>query len=150
MKKLVLAAAIAALVFASALVGSAKSDYGKAQYQIAFSSNCNNPTFCVDQNGNPQLGGDWGWAALNADGTGDLVVTGCGHLPGFGGGAFNEHVDIYSWGVQDGVFWIFSASDPSFVGPSPIPFEPKNSYHFSFRPAPGVNVEGQVTQIVSH
>jgi hypothetical protein len=146
MRKLVLMAALAGLVAASAFVGSAKADYGKAQYQIAFSSNCNNVTFC----GTGGLGGDWGWAALNADGTGDLVVTGCGHLPGFGGGAFNESIDIYLWGIQDGVFWIFSASDPSFEGPSPIPAEPGNSYHFSFRPAPGVDVEGQVTQIVSH
>jgi hypothetical protein len=146
MRKLLLMAAVASLMAAAAAVGSAKADYGKAQYQITFSSNCNNATFC----GNG-LGGDWGWAALNADGTGDLVTTGCGHFPGFGGGAFNEHVDIYQWSIDTvtGYFRIDSASDPSFEGDTPIPYEPGNSYHFSFRPAPGVNVEGQVTQIVS-
>ena len=129
--------------------GTANADYGKALYQITFSSNCNNRTYCVDASGNPQLGGDWGWAALNADGTGDLVVTGCGHLPGYGGGAFNEHVDIYQWEIKDGVFFIDSASDPSFEGPSPIPYQSARSYHFSFRPAAGVNTEGQVTKIAS-
>lgn len=147
MKKLLIVAALAAVVAVSAFAGSAKADYGKAQYQITFSSNCNNPTYCVDQNGNPQLGGDWGWAALNADGTGDLVTTGCGHLPGFGGGAFNEHVDIYHWEIKDGVFFIDSASDPSFEGPSPIPGQVG---HFSAHPAPGVAIEGQVTLIPSH
>jgi hypothetical protein len=149
MRRLVPLCLLMALAATLAFAGRANADYGKAQYQITFSSNCNNPAYCRDENGNPQLGGDWGWAALNADGTGDLVVTGCGHLPGFGGGAFNEHVDIYQWEIKDGVFFIDSASDPSFDGPSPIPYQPGHSYHFSFRPAPGVNVEGQVTQITS-
>ena len=148
MRKLVLVAALFAAVGA-VYTATASADYGKAQYQITFSSNCNNPTFCVDQYGNPQLGGDWGWAALNADGTGDLVTTGCGHFPGFGGGAFNEHVDIYQWTVDasTGMFEIVLASDPSFEGDTPIPYEAGHSYHFGAPIAPGVNVEGQVTQI---
>ncbi len=141
------AAALCAAATMAVTAGTAAADYGKAQYQITFSSNCNNLAYCVDSNGNPQLGGDWGWAALNADGTGELITTGCGHLPGFGGGAFNEHVAIYKWEFKDGVFVIDSASDPGFDGPTPIPYEPMRSYHFSFRPAPGVDAEGQVTLV---
>ena len=40
---------------------------------------------------------------------------------------------------MDGVFWINSASDPTFDGATPIPYEPLHSYHFSARPAPGIN-----------
>lgn len=142
MRKVIVLCGLVAVAGLFAFVGSAKADYGKAVYQMTFSSNCNNLSFCGGFGG-----GDWGWAALNSDGTGDLEVTFCGHAPGLGGGAGHESVDIFGWKVQDGVFWITSASDPSFEGPSPIPFEPLDSYHFSFRPAPGVNSEGQVTRI---
>lgn len=144
MRKLLVLCGLVAVAGLFAFAGSAKADYGKAAYQIAFSSNCNNPSFC-----GAFLGGDWGWAALNADGTGDMEVTFCGHSPGLGGGAGHESIDIYQWTIMNGVFWIVSASDPGFEGPSPIPYQPLQSYHFSFRPAPGVNAEGQVTRIPS-
>ncbi len=145
MRKLSIVATVAVLVAVSAFAGSAKADYGKAQYQITFSSNCNNVAFC----GADGLGGDWGWAALNADGTGDLIVTGCGHVPGLGGGAFNEHINIYHWSVdtETGMFQIDSSSDPSFDGDTPIP---AHVGHFASHPAPGVAIEGQVTLIPSH
>jgi hypothetical protein len=122
---------------------AAHADYGNlAKYQITFSENCNNASLCLA--GEEGLGGDWGWAVLNTDGTGDLQITFCGHQPGVGGGAGHEAVDIYAWHIADGVFFIDSASDPNFVGPTPIPGAPG---HYSQHPAPGVAIEITVTAI---
>src|SRR6266536_170790 len=122
------------------LVGapSASASYNNlALYQIGFSQNCNNPSFCLG--GQEGLGGSWGWAVLNTDGTGDLQITFCGHAPGQGGGAGHEDVDIFAWHIdQNGFFFIDSASDPNFEGESPIPAQPG---HYNMRPAPGVAIE---------
>jgi hypothetical protein len=137
------------LVMATAtlLIGapSASADYGKlAQYQITFSQNCNNPDYCLG--GDQGLGGAWGWLVLNNDGTGDLEITFCGHLPGVGGGAGHEDVDIDAWHVDtaNGVFFIDSASDPDFEGDTPIPATPG---HYNLHPAHGVNMEITVAKI---
>jgi hypothetical protein len=123
-----------------ATAGSASATYGpNALYQITFSANCNNPSVCGDE-----LGGDWGWAVLNNDGTGDIQTTFCFHLPGFGGGAGHADVDIFAWHNGGTVFVIDSASDPEFEGPSPIPSSPG---HYIVHPAPGVNMEITVTKI---
>ena len=124
---------------------NAGASYGPlAVYQIAFSQNCNNASFCLGGQGG--LGGTWGWAALNSDGTGDLEVTFCGHAPGQGGGAGHEHVDVFAWSIakHKGVFRFDAASDPSFVGPTPIPATPG---HYNMHPAPGVAIEITVTKI---
>ena len=143
MKKLLVLCGLVAVAGVLAFAGSAKADYGKAAYQITFSENCNNISLCGGFGS-----GSWGWAALNADGTGDLEVTFCGHATGGGGGgAGHESVDIFHWSIHDGFFFIDSASDPGFVGQTPIPFQDLKSYHFSSRPAPGINSEGQVTRI---
>jgi hypothetical protein len=90
------------------------------------------------------LGGSWGWAALNTDHTGDLVITFCGHLKGYGGGAGNEHLDVM-WTVDsNGMIFFTWASDPSFEGETPIPAAPG---HYSQHPAPGVAVELTVKTI---
>jgi hypothetical protein len=136
------AVAAAALV---ASVPAANADYGRlAQYQITFSQNCNNPAYCLG--GQDGLGGSWGWAVLNSDGTGDLQITFCGHLPGVGGGAGHEDVDFNSWSIDqaNGVFFINSASDPDFEGDTPIPAAPGQ---YNIHPAPGVNIEITVTKI---
>ena len=128
----------AVLAFGAAPAGAT---YGPtAQYQVALSDNCNGPN-CTNPDGN---GGDWGWGVFNNDGTGDLVITFCGHLKGFGGGAGNEHIDIYAWHIAGGVFVIDDASDPSFEGPSPIPSTPG---HYNIKDAPGITTEIQVTRI---
>jgi hypothetical protein len=122
---------------------SASAAYGNtAEYQITFSQNCNNASLCLG--GDEGLGGDWGWAVLNNDGTGDLEITFCGHVPGVGGGAGHASVDITGWTRANGVFVITGASDPEFVGPTPIPDQP-GQYHE--HPAPGVNMEITVTKI---
>jgi hypothetical protein len=139
---LLLATLGTALGVSVATAGSASATYGPlAQYQVTLSSNCNNPSACPGG-----LGGEWGWAVFNSDGTGDLQATGCFHLLGMGGGAEHSDVDIFAWHIDttDHVFVIDSASDPSFVGPSPIPSNPG---HYSDHPAPGVAVEIQVTKI---
>ena len=131
-----------ALGVSVATAGGASATYGPlAQYQVTLSANCNNPDPSVCPNG---TGGMWGWAVFNSNGTGDLQATECFHLLGFGGGAGHSDVDIFAWHIEGGVFVIDSASDPNFVGPSPIPSTPG---HYSDHPAPRVAVEIQVTKI---
>jgi len=137
---LLLATLGTALGVSVATAGTASATYGPlAQYQVTLSSNCNNPSVCGDN-----LGGEWGWAVFNSNGTGDLQATECFHLLGFGGGAGHADVDIFAWHIAGGVFVIDRASDPEFVGPSPIPSTPG---HYSDHPAPRVAVEIQVTKI---
>jgi hypothetical protein len=83
--------------------------------------NCNNLSVC-----GPNLGGGWGWAVVNANGTGDLQATFCFHVLGMGGGAGHSSVDSFAWHIAGGVFVIGPASDPSFEGPSPIPAQPRH------------------------
>src|SRR5712691_8701960 len=106
-----LAAAAAALVGVSA--SSARADYGPlAQYQTTFSFNCNNPSFC----GADGLGGFWGWAVFNTDGSANAQLTGCGHLQGGPGGTagaehFSADVPAGGWFIgPNGDFWIRSRS----------------------------------------
>jgi hypothetical protein len=146
MKRVALLACMSMLGATATLVlgaQSASAEYGNlAEYQIAFSQNCNNPDFCIGEG----LGGSWGWAVLNNDGTGDLQITFCGHEPGVGGGAGHEDVDIYAWHEDEakGIFVVDSASDPDLEGDSPIPSEPG---HYNMHPAPGVNIEIVVAEI---
>jgi hypothetical protein len=52
----VLGAAVALSVAVGVAAGPAKAEYGPlAEYQVAISMNCNNPSFC-----GPDLGGFWG------------------------------------------------------------------------------------------
>lgn len=144
MGKLRLTMAVAAVSVAALAVWapSANATYGPgAEYQIAFSQNCNNAKFCLGGGGG--LGGDWGWAVLNKDGTGDLQITFCGHGGG-GGGAGHASVDIYSWTIDHGVFDITSSSNPQFNGDSPIPAAPG---HYNMHPAPGVAIEITVKKL---
>jgi hypothetical protein len=105
---LVLAVAACALAFTG---GAAKADYGPlAVYQVTFSFNCNNASLC-----GPDLGGFWGWAVFNSDGSVDAELTGCGHTPGGGGGAIHFHADGEDWFIQNGDFWISSEVD-TYVG----------------------------------
>src|SRR5437762_4664933 len=129
-------------------------------WQIGFSGNCNNPSFCGDE-----LGGFWGWVEFDrfANGTitGDAQTAFCFHTLGGGGaGAGHADVDITSAHIgpaQPGdpnypggqVFYIdhnvttFTGHGapppitdaPDFLGDSGFPVEPG---HYSFHPAAGV------------
>ena len=155
---------LSTVVAASLLAGSAKADYGPlAVYQITISQNCNNPTFC-----GPNLGGFWGWAVFNSDGTADAELTGCGHLVGGGGpgtaGAGHFHADVPQWYIDSGTgtFVVVDETD-TFVGHGPpqsvftpgatdtgIPAAPG---HYStdeilgFAAPPGVSFQIQVVKI---
>jgi hypothetical protein len=128
------------------------------------------PSFCGND-----LGGFWGWVEFDraADGsiTGDAQLTGCGHSVGGGGpgSAGAGHADVDATSVRIGpsqpddpnypsgqVFYVDSnvvkftgrgtpttvTNDPDFLGDTGIPVEPG---HYSFRPAPGVSFELQVS-----
>lgn len=167
MKRLRLFAAALAVAAAAAFVGlgaaPARADYGPlAVYQVTFSMNCNNPSFC----GSDGLGGFWGWAVFNSDGTADAELTGCGHLQGGpgggGGGAGHFHADVPHWYISGGTFWVVDETD-TFVGhgtpvsvttpgatDTGIPAAPGHysaSDLFGFSPPPGVSFNIQVTKI---
>lgn len=137
----VLAAAIPFLVGAPR-VSAAYNNH--AEFQITFSQNCDNAALCLGGAGG--LGGDWGWAVLNSDGSGDLQITFCFHAPGLGGGAGHEDVNIYAWSIDttNHVFFINSASDPTFEGDTPIPAAPG---HYNLHPATGVSIEITVVAV---
>jgi hypothetical protein len=165
-KRLTLVFVLSAVVAASLLAGNAKADYGPlAVYQVAISQNCNNPDFC-----GPELGGFWGWAVFNSDGTADAELTGCGHLQGGpgggGGGAGHMSIDATGWFIGDnGNFWIshetvtFTGHGPPVTledpdGPYPsdtgIPAAPghyRTSDLLGFQPPPGVSFQIQVVKI---
>jgi hypothetical protein len=156
------AALVTSLVAVAAFAGSARADYGPlAQYQLTISENCNNPTFC-----GPFLGGFWGWAVFNTDGSADAEFTGCGHLAGGGGpgtaGAGHFHADARWFVGTNGDFWTFDETD-TFVGgggtqvvSNPAPSDtgiPAAPGHLStndilgFVAPPGVSFQVQVTKI---
>jgi hypothetical protein len=95
------------LAFVAFSAAPATLAYGNSHttqlWQVTASLNCNGPSstraICDEAFGGP--GGQWIWGVLNADGTGDATVTGCGHVTGGGGpfqaGAGHENVDILSW-----------------------------------------------------
>ena len=175
-------AGAAALLLASALplaataVPSANADtssgYGKAEYQTAFSVNCDNPSICGGQN----LGGFWGWSQFNVDGTGNAQLNNCGHLEGGGPAAGAQHFadDIADLNGQpgwyigpNGDFWITNET-ATFTGRNggppitvvdptpPYPLDtgiPTAPGHYStadllgFTAPPGESIQIQVTKI---
>ena len=154
---LTVVAAVVAWVGMTAAPASA--DYGPlAVYQVTLSFNCNNPGFC-----GPDLGGFWGWAVFNSDGTADAELTGCGHLQGGGGGgAGHFHADVPHWYISGGDFWVVDETD-TFVGhgqpvsvftpgaqDTGIPAAPghyNTTQLLGFSPPPGVSFNVQVTKI---
>ncbi len=164
---MVLAPMLGALLFgASVLTASAANAYGSAAvWQITISENCNNPTICVNQHGQPELGGFWGWAEFDNDNTGDAEFAFCGHGgPGVGGGgAGHESIDVTSWHIgKNGDFYVNSEID-TFTGHGTpvtqvIPKEnsdtgiPASPGHYSTEEvmgftAPGVAIEITVVKI---
>jgi hypothetical protein len=162
-----LTVAAAASVWVGLTAAPAGAEYGPlAVYQVTFSFNCNNPSFC----GSDGLGGFWGWAVFNSDGTGDAELTGCGHLQGGpgggGGGAGHFSSDIDGWFIGgNGDFYVSHETvrfvghgtpvtmvdpDPPYPSDTGIPAAPG---HYSttdilgFAPPPGVSFNVQVTKI---
>jgi hypothetical protein len=152
---LVLALAACALAFTA---GSARAEYGPlAVYQVTFSFNCNNPSVC-----GPDLGGFWGWAVFNSDGSADAELTGCGHtVGGGGGGAIHFHADAEDWFIQNGDFWVSSEVDtyvgrfahtevissPTDTGIPAAPGHYSTSEILGFKAPPGMAIQIQVTKI---
>src|SRR5262245_34553054 len=97
---LVFVVALAAATALTAGLASSAGAYGGGSshdtWQVGFSFNCDNPSWCGND-----LGGFWGWWEFDraADGTitGDAELTGCAHSVGGGGpggGAGHGHLDI--------------------------------------------------------
>jgi hypothetical protein len=140
---LAVAAGLAAVL--GVTTAPAGAAYGPlAEYQVAISANCNNVSIC----GADGLGGFWGWAVFNTNGTADAELTGCGHLQGGGGGgASHMSVDASAWKIQNGTFW--TSQDGVTYHDTGIPAAPG---HYSTMDlfgmtAPGVSFMYQVTKI---
>ena len=109
------------------------------------------------------LGGFWGWAVFNSDGTADAELTGCGHLQGGGGGgAGHFHADVPHWYISGGDFWVVDETDTCVGHGQPvsvftpgaqdtgIPAAPghyNTTQLLGFSPPPGVSFNVQVTKI---
>jgi hypothetical protein len=164
--RLLLAALAVAITCVCVSAAPAGAAYGPlAVYQVAFSFNCNNPSFC-----GPELGGFWGWAVFNSDGTSDAQLTGCGHLQGGpgggGGGASHFSAHATGWFIGGNGDFFISHEVDTFVGHGPpvtltdpeppypadtgIPAAPghyNTTQLLGFSPPPGVSFSIQVTKI---
>ncbi len=174
-KRLLSASAVllaSALPLALATAAATSAYASGAEIHAAISLNCNNPSFC----GSDGLGGFWGSAQFNSDGTGSAQLIGCSHLQGGGPAAgaqdfANTVADLNGqpgWFVgPNGDIWVTNSTD-TFTGRSggpPVtafdPFPPYPSdtgipaapghYNstelFGFTPPPGVSFQIQVTQL---
>ena len=109
MLALLTSSVLALTVAGAGAVGAAA--YGSAaQWQIGLSFNCNNPSICGSQ-----LGGFWGWAEFDNDGTADAQLTDCQHLQGGrAAGAHHVSVDVPAGGWyigSNGDFFVTSEVD---------------------------------------
>jgi hypothetical protein len=167
-RRILLAAVLAAgALVASALYASPAGAYGSAaQWQIAISFNCNNPSLCGGGGG-----GTWIWAEFDNDGTADATVTDCGHLTAAHGafaGADHVNIDAHSWIIAAGsagpATFIVTSETDTIVGHGPpvvvdIPSEyfdtgvPAVPGHYSIAQqvfgftGPGVSAQMQVVKI---
>ena len=101
--------------------------YGAADQplaQIEFSGNCNDASFSLCQQ--VGLGGIWLWIEIDANHTADVAGAGCGHLPGFGGGAGPIRVN--------GIPWWWSATPQGNPGVLDPQLDPNGYYNLAFGP----------------
>ena len=121
-------AVLGAVAASAAIFVASASAYGGGAthdtWQVGLSFNCNNPSspMCQGPQGEPELGGFWGWVEFDRAGDqtwGDAQLTGCGHTTGGGGpgsaGAGHESVDITSWHLGPA-----QPNDPNFGTPGGI------------------------------
>jgi hypothetical protein len=153
------------LVLAAALLshGSAAA-YGKASQplaQVAFSGNCDNPSFpfCAPPPGGVGTGGIWFWIEVDAGGGGDIRGAECGHTVGGAGGpggagAVKVSGDI-TWTYSNRVNGVNAGAEsfPGLVDPGDryylitLPggenkfLFPTTTGHYAFQPAPGVSLQ---------
>jgi len=135
-------------------MATASASYGQgAAYQTAFSGNCDNPSIC-----GTELGGFWGWAVFNNDGSADLELTDCNHMLGGGGSAGASHISVdvpgpNGWFTAKPVsgaltdFWVNTPAGPMDTG---IPAAPGHYNLFTldgFKAPPGFSIQIQVTKI---
>jgi hypothetical protein len=161
---------VSVVALAASLGGTtAAADYGPlAEYQTAFSVNCDNPGAC-----GTNLGGFWGWAVFNRDGSAEAQLTGCSHMvrEGPASGAIHFISDTSGpsgWYIAPSAFlgltdfWITNETD-TFVGrtsgtivvPSEnadtgVPAVPGHysvSSIFGFKAPPGFSIQIQITKI---
>lgn len=159
--QLILRVLIPAIAILATSIGAASNTafaYGAADQplaQLEFSGNCNNPDFflCSPQTG-VGLGGIWLWVEVDANSTGDIAGSGCGHvLGGPRGGADSIRGDItWQYGNEldarsAGAFII--GQDPTHtyyivtVGPGEAFAWPVTVGHYSWHPVAGVTLEAQ-------
>src|SRR5215469_9334580 len=158
---LALAAAVPTSAYASGTV-----------FHAAVSMNCDNPSFC----GSQDLGGFWGSAQFNSDGTGSAQLIGCSHLQGGGLAAGAQHfsADVADLNGQPGWFvgsngdiWVTNTTEtftgrsggppvivfdgfppyPSDTGFPAAPGHYNTTELFGFTPPPGVSFQIQVTRL---
>ncbi len=97
--------------------------YGKADAplaQLELSANCTNAAspFCAPSMFG--LGGIWLWIEIDTGGTADVAGAGCGHVPGFGGGA----------GSIKGTFpWWYSDAEHLPAGTIAVGTDPHDQYY---------------------
>ena len=170
-----LSASVLLLALASPLAMAAAvptSAYASgAVFKAAVSMNCDNPSFCGSQG----LGGFWGSAQFNSDGTGSAQLTVSGHLQGGGPADGAQHLASFvanlngqpGWFVgPNGDIWVTNSTD-TFTGRSGGPpvtiFDPFPPYpsdtgipaapgHYNTTQLlgltlPGVSFQIQVTQV---
>jgi hypothetical protein len=153
LRVLLAAGALAAVTLGATTAGVAA--YGRAEHplaQIEFSANCNNPSYplCAPPPNGFGLGGVWFWIEIDAGGTGDIAGAGCGHDRAGTGGAGSIRGEI-TWTGSVGAQGLAFAVDPNNLyynvnlgdGGPPLSF-PQTVGHYSFMPAPGVNVQTQI------
>jgi hypothetical protein len=146
-------AASSAAITATGVLAYGQADQPLAQIEL--SANCNDPTFGLCQQ--VGLGGIWLWIEIDANSTGDIAGSGCGHVRGGPrGGAFSIRGEI-SWeslsgspaDLQAAGFFAFGV-DPggNYYGITLGPGEgfafPKTVGHYSFHPVPAVTIQLQV------
>ena len=157
---------------ALAAAGPTSAYAGGAAFHASVSMNCNNPSFC----GSEGLGGFWGSAQFNSDGTGSAQLIGASHLQGGGPAAGAQHFSATvadlngqpGWFVgPNGDIWVTNTTE-TFTGRSggppvtvfdgfpPYPSDtgfPAAPGHYNttellgFTPPPGVSFQIQVTQL---
>jgi hypothetical protein len=157
---------------AMAAAAPASASASGAVFHVGFSMNCDNPSFCGSQN----LGGMWGSAQFNSDGTGSAQLIGASHLEGGGPASGAQHFSAAvadlngqpGWFVgPNGDIWVTNTTE-TFTGRSggppvtvfdgfpPYPSDtglPAAPGHYNttellgFTPPPGVSFQIQVTQL---
>jgi hypothetical protein len=160
-----LAVPVVVAIVALSAAGSAFA-YGKADLplaQIAFSGNCDDPTFpfCAPPPNGVGTGGIWFWIEVDAGGVGDISGAGCAHTfgthgPGSAGAGPIKGEITWTYsnradGVNAGAQSFPGLQDPNdhyylitLPGGADKFLFPTTVGHYSFKPVPAVSLQLQV------